>query len=175
MSNYNIRVGSQQNINTSLLGSVAPRKFIQLTDVNMIGVQNQDIVSYDDATKTFVPISLNEYIPDEPNLIYVAKNGNDSNSGRSIQEPKLTIDAAVGISSASSVIRISPGNYIINNPLTLPDQVSLVGQSLREVSVGCSNPGDMFYIGNGNYIAEMSFVGAASSGAIFSFDPISVR
>jgi hypothetical protein len=175
MSNYNVRIGSQQNINTSLLGTVAPRKFTQLTDVNMIGVQNGDIVSYDEATKTFVPITRNNYIPDEPNLIYVAKNGNDNNSGKSIQEPKLTLEAAVGIASAGTVIRISPGNYTINNPLTLPDQVSLVGQSLREVSIGCSNPGDMFYIGNGNYIAEMSFVGSSNSGAIFSFDPVAVR
>lgn len=175
MSNYIIRTSAQQNNKATLLGTVAPRKFTQLTDVNMIGVQNGDIVSYNATTNTFVPISRNNYVPDEPNLIYVAKNGNDTNSGKSIQEPKLTIESAVGIASAGTVIRISPGTYTINNPVTLPDQVSVIGQSLREVSIGCSNPGDVFYIGNGDYIAEMSFVGAANSGAIFSFDPQSVR
>lgn len=173
--NFNVRVSGPRNYNTALLGTVAPRKFIQLTDVNMIGVQNGDIVSYDAATQTFVPISLNYFIPDEANIVYVSKNGSDSNSGRSIQEAKLTIEAAVGIASAGTAIRISPGTYIVNNPVTLPDQISLVGTSLREVSIGCSNPGDLFYVGNGNYIAEMSFVGSANTGAIVSFDPISVR
>lgn len=173
--NYNVRVTGPKNYNTALLGTVAPRKFEQLVDVNMIGVADGDIVSYDAATQTYVPISLNNFIPDEANLIYVSKNGNDSNSGRSIQEAKLTIESAVGIASEGTVIRISPGTYIVNNPITLPDQVSLVGSSLREVSIGCSNSGNLFYVGNGNYMAEMSFVGTANSGAIISFDPIAVR
>lgn len=175
MSEYNVRISNPRNYNAALLGTVAPRKFDQLVDVNMINVADGDIVSYDAATKTYVPISLNRFIPDELNLVYVSKNGNDSNSGRSIQEAKLTIESAVGIASAGTVIRISPGTYTINNPITLPDQVSLVGHSLREVSIACSNPGDVFYVGNGNYIAEMSFVGTANSGAIVSFDPIAVR
>lgn len=165
-----------QNNKVKLLGSVAPRKFIQLTDVNMIGVANGDLVSYDAATQTFVPTTRPNFFPDEVNIVYVSKNGNDSNNGRSIQEAKLTIDAAVGIASEGTVIRVSPGNYIINNPIVTPDQVSIIGHSIREVSVGCSNPGDMFYIGNGNYFAEMSFTGAANNGgAIFSFDPVRVR
>jgi len=175
MSNYIVKVSSQSAQKSTFAGSIGPRKFIQLTDVNMINVADGDIVSYDAATQTFVPISRNNYVPDEPYIIYVAKNGNDTNSGRSIQEPKLTLENAIGIASEGTVIKVSPGNYIIDNPLTIPDQVSIVGHSLREVSIGCSNPGDMFYVGNGNYIAEMSFVGAANSGAIFSFDPIQVR
>ena len=178
-NSYNVKLSGQGNINSTLLGTVAPRKFIQLTDVNMIGVADQNIVIYDEATKTFVPISGEEYLkrnmPDEAYTLYVGKHGDDSRSGRTIEEAKLTIEAAVGIASEGTVIRISPGTYMINNPITLPDQVSLVGYSLREVSIACSNPGDVFYVGNGNYIAEMSFVGIANSGAIVSFDPNSVR
>jgi hypothetical protein len=176
MSDHIVRLGSQDSYKTTSLGSVAPRKFIQLTDVNMIGVQDKDLVSYDAATQTFIPTTRNAFFPDEVNLVYVSKNGNDANSGRTIQEAKLTIDAAVGIASASTVIRVSPGNYTINNPVTLPDQVSIVGSSLREVSISGQNPDDLFYVGNGNYIAEMSYVGVLTTGAaIFSFDPISVR
>ncbi len=179
MSNYNVRVSGEQNYNASFLGTVAPRKFIQLTDVNMIGVADRNIVIYDEATKTFIPISGEEYLqrnmPDEINTLYVGKHGDDTRSGKTIEEAKLTIEAAVGISSAGTVIRISPGTYTINNPVTLPDQVSLVGYSLREVSIACSNIADVFYVGAGNYIAEMSFVGAENSGAIVSFDPNAVR
>lgn len=175
MSNHIVRLGNQRNPTVINSGSVAPRMFDQLTDVNMIGVQDGDIVSYDAETKTYVPISRNNYIPDEVNLVYVSKNGNDSNSGKSIQEAKLTIDAAVAISSESTVIRVSPGNYTINNPLTLPDQVSIIGQSLREVSITPQNQDNLFYVGNGNYIAEMSFVGSKNPNAIVSFDPVGIR
>jgi hypothetical protein len=176
MSNYPVRLNQGTKINATLAGTVAPRKFIQLTDVNMIGVADGDLVTYDEATKTFVPrSSLAIDFPDEVSTLYVGKHGDDTKSGKTIEEAKLTIEAAVGISSVGTVIRISPGTYTINNPVTLPDQVSLVGYSLREVSIACSNTGDVFYVGNGNYIAEMSFVGAENSGAIVSFDPNTVR
>lgn len=167
---------NQCGIKVTHLGTVAPRKFDQLFDVNMAGVSDKDIVTYDGASKTYIPSSRPNFFPDEVNIVYVSKNGDDANNGRSIQEAKLTIDAAVEIATEGTVIRISPGNYTVNNPVTLPDQVSVIGSSIREVSVSCANPGDMFYIGNGNYFAEMSFLGAENTGAaIFSFDPVAVR
>jgi hypothetical protein len=176
MSNPQNRLSSGDNYNVTLAGTVAPRKFTQLTDVNMIGVTSGNLVAYDEATKTFVPISSPSIdFPDELNVVYVSKNGNDENGGKTIQEAKLTLESAVGISSAGTVIKVSAGNYTINNPVTLPDQISIVGASLREVSISCANPGDLFYVGNGNYVAEMSFTGTRNSGAIFSFDPINRR
>jgi hypothetical protein len=105
------------------------------------------------------------------NVIYVTKDGNDSNTGRKLGDAKATIAGAVAISTAGSVIRVSAGSYVENNPIALPDQVSIVGDSLREVSVTPQNQEDLFYVGNGNYIAEMSFVGSANTGAIFAFNP----
>ena len=175
MSNPQNRLSSGDNYNVTLAGTVAPRKFNQLTDVNMIGVTNGDLVVYDAASKTFIPSKFPRDFPDEINTLYVSKNGNDSNSGRTIQEAKYTLESAVGIASAGTVIKVSAGTYILNNPVTLPDQLSIVGAGIREVSIGCSNPGDLFYVGNGNYIAEMSFTGPANNGAIFSFDPNEIR
>ena len=105
------------------------------------------------------------------NVIYVTKDGNDTNTGLKLGDAKATIAGAVAISSAGSVIRVSAGSYVENNPIALPDQVSIVGDSLREVSVTPQNQGDLFYVGNGNYIAEMAFVGSANTGAIFAFNP----
>ena len=105
------------------------------------------------------------------NVIYVSKDGSDGNSGQTFDKAKATIKAAAGIATAGTVIKVSPGTYIENNPITLPAQTSIVGDSLREVSVECSNTGDLFYVSNGNYIAEMSFTGAANTGAIFAFNP----
>jgi hypothetical protein len=105
------------------------------------------------------------------NILYVTQDGNDTNTGKKLGDAKATIGGAVAIATTGTVIKISAGTYIENNPITLPEQVSIIGDSLREVSVQCQNAGDLFYVTNGNYIAEMSFTGSANTGSIFSFSP----
>jgi hypothetical protein len=105
------------------------------------------------------------------NIIYVTKDGNDANTGLKLGDAKATIAGAVAISTTGSVIKVSAGSYIESNPIALPANVSLVGDSLREVSVTPQNTGDLFYVANGDYIAEMSFTGPANTGAIFAFNP----
>ena len=105
------------------------------------------------------------------NILYVTKDGNDNNTGKKLGDAKATIRAAVEAATTGTVIKISAGTYIENNPIKIPEQVSIVGDSLREVSVTPQNQGDLFYVSNGNYIAEMSFLGAPNSGAIFAFNP----
>jgi len=105
------------------------------------------------------------------NILYVTKDGSDTNTGKKLGDAKSTIAGAVAAATAGTVIKIAAGTYIENNPITLPDQVSVVGDSLREVSITPQNQGDLFYVSNGNYIAEMSFVGSANTGAIFAFNP----
>ena len=119
--------------------------------------------------------NLSKNFPLVTNVLYVAKNGNDANPGTRLSEPKATIAGAVGAATSGTVIKVSAGTYIENNPIALPDQVSIVGDSLREVTVTPQNAGDLFYVGTGNYIAEMSFVGAANTGAIVSFNPNNQR
>ena len=109
------------------------------------------------------------------NILYVTKDGSDTNTGRKLGDAKATIAGAIAAAGTGTVIKVSAGNYIENNPITLPDQVSVIGDSLREVSITPQNTGDLFYVGAGNYIAEMSFTGAANTGAIFSFNPNSPR
>jgi hypothetical protein len=114
------------------------------------------------------------------NIIYVTADGNDTNTGLKLGDAKGSIKAAVGIASAGSVIKVSAGRYIENNPIELPDQISIVGDSLREVDVQPQNiDEDLFYVGNGCYIAEMSFTiptGLVSNGAaIVAFDPNNQR
>jgi hypothetical protein len=107
------------------------------------------------------------------NILYVTKDGSDTNTGRKLGDAKATIGAALTESGAGTVIKVSAGTYIENNPLIVPAQVSIIGDSLREVSVSPLNAGeDLFYVGNANYIAEMSFTGSMNSGkAIFAFNP----
>ena len=109
------------------------------------------------------------------NIVYVTKDGNDTNTGLKLGDAKATIKGAVGIATAGTVIKVSAGTYIEDNPIILPNQVSIVGDSLREVTVTPANQADLFWIGAGNYIAEMSYIGDPLPYAIFAFDPIEQR
>jgi hypothetical protein len=110
------------------------------------------------------------------NILYVTKDGNDNNTGRKLGDAKATIAGAVAIATTSTVIKVSAGTYIENNPIALPDQVSIVGDSLREVSVVAQNAGDLFYVSPGNYITELSFVGPSNpGGAICAFNPNKIK
>lgn len=104
------------------------------------------------------------------NILYVTENGSDTNTGKKLGDAKRTIGAAVTLSESGTVIKVSAGTYLENNPIKLPDQVSVIGASLREVSVTPLNQGDLFHVGNGNYISDMSFVGSSNTGAIAAFD-----
>jgi len=107
------------------------------------------------------------------NILYVTQDGNDSNTGKKLGDAKRTIGAALTEATTGTVIKVSAGSYLENNPLTIPSQVSIVGDSLREVSVSPQNADqDLFYVANGNYVAEMSYTGTLNSGkAIFAFNP----
>lgn len=110
------------------------------------------------------------------NILYVTKDGSDTNTGRKLGDAKATIAGAIAAAGAGTVIKVSAGTYIENNPVIIPEQVSIIGDSLREVSVSPQNANeDLFYVGNGDYIAEMSFTGSLNSGkAIFAFNPSQV-
>lgn len=107
------------------------------------------------------------------NLIWVTKDGKDTNSGKKQGDAKATIKSAVADSKAGTVIRVTAGVYEEDNPIKLPPQVSIVGDSLREVTVTPLNDADLFYVGAGNYITGMSYVKAGNTYplAIVAFDP----
>jgi hypothetical protein len=110
------------------------------------------------------------------NILYVTKDGSDTNTGRKLGDAKATIAGAIGAATSGTVIKVSAGSYVENNPITIPEQVSIIGDSLREVSVSPQNANeDLFYVANGDYIAEMSFTGSLNSGkAIVTFNPVNV-
>ena len=110
------------------------------------------------------------------NILYVTQDGIDTNTGKKLGDAKRTIGAALTAATTGTVIKVSAGSYVENNPLVIPEQVSIVGDSLREVSVSPQNANqDLFYVSNGNYVAEMSYTGTLNSGkAIFAFNPTKV-
>jgi len=107
------------------------------------------------------------------NVLYVTEDGNDTNTGKKLGDAKRTISGAVAAAEQGTIIKVSAGSYVENNPIPIPEQVSIVGDSLREVSVSPQNTNaDLFYVSNGNYISNMSFTGTLNAGkAIFAFNP----
>jgi hypothetical protein len=113
------------------------------------------------------------------NIYYVTKDGKDTNTGKKLGDAKATIGAAVAIASSipGSVVKVSAGTYVESNPIKCGPQISVIGDSLREVTVVPQNASeDLFHVAPGNYFTEMSFTGTMNTGkAIFAFDPDTIR
>jgi hypothetical protein len=106
------------------------------------------------------------------NVYYVSKNGSDSNVGTSIAEAFATINKAMSVAKPGSTVYVKSGDYTINNPIDIPEQVALVGDSLRTVTIRAGNPTqDMFYVRNGSYITQVTFKDHESPSAAVSFNP----
>lgn len=110
------------------------------------------------------------------NRVYVsATKGNDLNDG--ISAPVLTIKRGLQIASglvytsgsAVNGIRInvivSAGDYYVDNPVIVPDNVTVKGDSLRSVSIRPLNANrDLLRVRNGCYFGEVTFKDGLSSG-----------
>jgi len=103
-------------------------------------------------------------------ILYVATNGNDANNG-DINKPYLTIKAALAAASAGGFsIHVAPGTYTEANPVTIPANVSLMGDNLRSVFVQPQTPAsDLFYMSNGSYVWGITIRNYTAKG--FSYDP----
>ena len=136
-------------------------------DVNFVGKNVTVTASGVGATVTIADASV------VTNVLYVTADGNDNNSGTAINDAKRTVGAALTLASASTTIKVFSGNYSENNPLIMPEQVSIVGDSLREVSLTPQNANeDFIYVGQGNYISDVSFTGTLNEGkAVIAFNP----
>ena len=86
------------------------------------------------------------------NLLYVAKNGNDSTGTGSINAPYLTLQAAItaaNVAGAATAIVLAPGNYAEN--ITITDQsaaLNISGSGLSETAIN----GNVLVSGTSNNI-----------------------
>jgi hypothetical protein len=105
-----------------------------------------------------------------PNVLYVAKDGNNDNNGTSIDNAKLTIAGAVSIAQSGTTIKVLSGSYNENNPITVPPFVAIVGDSLKTVTVVPNNSTqDIFHLNKGTYLSQMTFSGHTAPSAAVAF------
>ena len=101
--------------------------------------------------------------PKTQNIYYVTEEGSDNNDGRS-QDANgafASIKKAAEVAPEGSLIVVAPGDYYENNPITLRDFVTVSGQGeLRNTRVfPKNNTDDLFFMGNGCYLFQMTFRG----------------
>jgi hypothetical protein len=107
--------------------------------------------------------------------IYVALNGSDTNDGLTLDFAKRTIKNAASIAVSGDTVKVLPGTYVENNPITLAENVSVEGAELRNCIVTPQNPSsDLFWVSNGNHITDLSFHGQTATGdaAVIAFKPL---
>jgi len=107
--------------------------------------------------------------------LFVTENGNDDNTGLDDNNAKATIKSAVASASPGDTIKVYPGNYTEDNPINLPDNVSVEGTELRRCLVTPQNNGtDLFYVSQGCHVTDLSFVGGpmTNGAAVIALRPL---
>ncbi len=108
--------------------------------------------------------------------IFVTVNGNDNNSGLNERDSVRTIKKAAELAQFGDGIKVYPGQYIEDNPITFRDLVAVEGMDLRNVLVTPANPEkDLYLVGDGFHATNHSFVSNQDSrdaAAIISFRPL---
>ena len=107
--------------------------------------------------------------------LFVTENGKDENTGLDVNNSKATIKAAVEIAVPGDTVKVYPGTYVEDNPINLPDNVSVEGTELRRCLVAPQNTNtDLFYVSQGCHITDLSFVGGpvTDGAAVVSFRPL---
>ena len=107
--------------------------------------------------------------------IYVSYLGSDANTGLIESDAKRTIKAAAALALPGDTIKVFPGTFVENNPITLAANVSIQGTELRNCTITPQNPGlDLFYVNNGCHMTNLNFNGspATNNAAVISFVPL---
>lgn len=152
-----------------------PNIFGQPVIFNESATFNRDIKISGDIDGNLLGKSIKLY-DESLNRIFVSKGGDNSNSGRSPDDQVLTIDRAVEISYSDfsedqvKSIYITSGDYIINNPIKLPKNCAIVGDTLRTVTLRPQNEDlDMFQVREGDLLTNLTFRDNESSNLTFRY------
>ena len=147
--------------------------------INLVGIVTQIIPSIGINIKsTQNPgkgvVTIDAYRP-IGKTIYVAQTGEDTNTGLAENYPKRTIKSAAAIALYGDTIKVFPGVYQEENPITLAKTVSVQGTELRNIVITPKYPElDLFYVNNGCHITNASFIGPemTNGSAIVSLQPL---
>jgi hypothetical protein len=125
-------------------------------------------------------------------VYYVAEDGLDTNDGKTLSTPFRTIKAAITAASASLAannvipvyrqsVQVKSGYYVEEAPITVPSNVSILGDDLRTVVVRpttATSGSNLFLMNNGTYCWGLRLEGCTvddledpRNGFFFAFAP----
>ena len=110
--------------------------------------------------------------------IFVTTSGSDTNSGLNEVDSKGSVKGAASIALPGDTIKVYPGIYIEDNPVTLARNVSVEGTELRNCIVTPKNVDrDLFYVNNSCHVTDMSFRlddgrDMTDGAAVIAFEPL---
>jgi hypothetical protein len=122
-------------------------------ELSLLIVQNQSLVtSYQSAVAQikYLSISGAAAISAITTKFNIVTSIIDTGVSPTVVQPSFTI--------VPVTVKISSGDFYIDNPIIVPDKVSIVGDSLRSVVVRPLNANkDMFRVRNGAYVTGLTF------------------
>ena len=134
--------------------------------VGLVTITNSQVILGDNVTINASATGINS----APNVLYVAKDGNNDNNGTSIDNAFLTIKAAVGAAQSGTTVKVLSGNYVEDNPIELPAFSAVVGDDLRTCKILPNNAtSDIFHVNKGCKLQNMTFSGHLSPAAAVAF------
>lgn len=151
---------------SSIIGTAGSIKTLNFTGVG---------VSVTSASSSKIDINIEGVSNPPGKTIYVAKNGSDTNTGLTLDFAKQTIKSAINIATSGDTVKVSPGTYIEDNPIILPENVAIEGAELRNCIITPQNPGsDLFWVTNGTHLTDLSFQGqtAINDASVVAFKPL---
>jgi hypothetical protein len=161
-----VSVGATVQKEGSIVGNAS-----SITTFNFTGAG----VSVTSASAYGVDINIDAVSNPPGKTIYVTKNGSDSNTGLTLDDALQTIKYASSLATSGDTIKVSPGTYIENNPITLSENVAVEGAELRNCIITPQNPSlDLFWVTNGTHLTDLSFQGqtATNDAAVVAFKPL---
>ena len=91
---------------------------------------------------------------------FVTTEGNDLNSGLSLQDSLASVKKASEYAQPGDTIKVSAGVYVEDNPIVLRDNVSVEGAELRNCYISPNNSNrDLFHINNACHLTDLAFIG----------------
>jgi hypothetical protein len=109
--------------------------------------------------------------------IYVSYLGSDANTGLVESDAKRTIKAAAALALPGDTIKVFPGTFVEDNPVTLAKNVSIQGTDLRNCNITPQDPSkDLFYVNDGCHMTNLNYNSgspATNGAAVVSFVPLS--
>ena len=148
--------------NTYMLGS--PSK--KWADIYVENIIAQSITT-DDITVD----GINLILP-QGNILYVSKNGSNSNSGSRESDPYLTVKHALSQATSGTTVYIYPGVYEEQFPLTVPVGVSIRGAGIRATKIiptVATKNNDAFLLNGETLVEELTVADFFSPGYAFKF------